>query len=278
MTRNTAEMTARNPLGQATVYPEQYSPELLYAIPRTESRAPLGLDDGLPFHGADIWNAWELTWLDANGLPQIATAEISVPAESANIIESKSLKLYLGSFAMSAFDTDSDVIAAIARDLAAAVGMEVDVRIHPPFSTDAATVHRLAGHRLETLPVTCNTYEVNSALLSADKSVIVEEDLKSHLLRSLCPVTNQPDSGSVMISYKGPRIDREGLLRYIVSYRQHNDFHETCVERMFVDILQCCAPERLTVYARYQRRGGIDINPFRSNYEAIAPNARLWRQ
>ena len=278
MTRNTAEMTARNPLGQATVYPEQYSPELLYAIPRTESRAALDLDDELPFHGADIWNAWELTWLDANGLPQIATAEISVPAESANMIESKSLKLYLGSFAMSRFDSDSDVTAAITTDLAALVRANVDVCIHPPFSTDAATVARLAGHCLDSMPVNCETYEVNPALLSADDSDIVEEDLKSHLLRSLCPVTNQPDSGSVMISYKGPRIDREGLLRYIVSYRQHNDFHESCVEKMFIDIMKRCQPEKLTVYARYQRRGGIDINPFRSNYEPNPPNTRLWRQ
>jgi len=271
-------MTAEIPLGRPTAYPEQYSPELLYAIPRTESRAALGLEDELPFHGVDIWNAWELTWLDANGLPQIATAEISVPAESTNIIESKSLKLYLGSFAMSAFASDADVVAAIKKDLTAVAGTDIKVRIYPPFSTDAATIHRLAGHCLETQTATCETYEVNSALLNADDGDIVEEDLKSHLLRSLCPVTNQPDSGSVMISYKGPRIDREGLLRYIVSYRQHNDFHEACVERMFVDILQCCAPEQLTVYARYQRRGGIDINPFRSNYESVAPNARLWRQ
>jgi len=278
MTQNTAEMTARNPLGQATVYPEQYSPELLYAIPRTESRAALGIDDGLPFHGADIWNAWELTWLDPNGLPQIATAEISVPAESANLIESKSLKLYLGTFAMSKFNSDTDVAAAIMKDLTAAAGGSVNIQLRPPPSTSAATVNRLAGDCIDSLAVDCDTYEVNPALLGADDSDIVEEDLKSHLLRSLCPVTNQPDSASVMISYKGPRIDREGLLRYIVSYRQHNDFHEACIERMFMDILQRCAPERLTVYARYLRRGGIDINPFRSNYENIAPNARLWRQ
>jgi len=278
MTQNTAEMTARNPLGQATVYPDQYSPELLYAIPRTESRAALGIDDGLPFHGADIWNAWELTWLDPNGLPQIATAEISVPAESANLIESKSLKLYLGAFAMSKFNSDTDVAAAIMKDLTAAAGGSVNIQLRSPSSTSAATVNRLAGGCIDSLAVNCDTYEINPALLSADDSDIVEEDLKSHLLRSLCPVTNQPDSASVMVSYKGPRIDREGLLRYIVSYRQHNDFHEACIERMFMDILQRCAPERLTVYARYLRRGGIDINPFRSNYENIAPNARLWRQ
>jgi len=271
-------MTEEMPLGRATAYPDQYSPELLYAIARTDSRAALDLGAELPFHGTDIWNMWELTWLDTGGLPHTATAEISVPASSPNIIESKSLKLYLGSFAMSRFASAADVAAAMAGDLSAIVGTDVNVHIHPPFSTDAATVASLAGHSLDSLSVDCAVYDVDPTLLSADKSDFVTEDLKSHLLRSLCPVTNQPDSGSVMISYKGPRIDREGLLQYIVSYRQHKDFHESCVERMFMDILARCQPEKLTVYARYQRRGGIDINPFRSNFESSPPNPRLWRQ
>jgi len=271
-------MTEEMPLGRTTAYPDHYSPDLLYAIARTDSRAALGLGDELPFHGADIWNAWELTWLNPEGLPQIATVEISVPAESPNIIESKSLKLYLGAFAMSRYDSDADVATAISADLSAAVGMDVDIRLHHPSSTDAAAVARLAGHCLDSLTVDCAAYEVAPTLLSADKSDVIAEDLQSHLLRSLCPVTNQPDSASVMISYRGPRINREGLLRYIVSYRQHKDFHESCVERMFVDIMAHCAPERLSVYARYQRRGGIDINPFRSNFEDSAPNTRLWRQ
>jgi len=266
------------PLGRATSYPDQYSPELLYAIARTDSRAALGLGDELPFHGCDIWNAWELTWLDTGGLPHTATAEFSVPASSPNMIESKSLKLYLGSFAMSRYDSTADITAAITADLSAVVGTDVKVHVHPLSSTDAATVARLAGHRLDSLTVDCETYEVDPTLLSADENDVVSEDLKSHLLRSLCPVTNQSDSGSVMISYKGPRINRERLLRYIVSYRQHKDFHEGCVERMFVDILARCRPEKLSVYARYQRRGGIDINPFRSNFESSPPNSRLWRQ
>lgn len=271
-------MTEEMPLGRATAYPEQYSPELLYAIARTDSRASLGLGAELPFHGADIWNVWELTWLNSGGLPQVATAEISVPAESASIIESKSLKLYVNSFAMTKYNSSVDVVAAIAKDLSACAGADVGVQICRPSSLGNAAIGRLPGHDLDTLEVGCETYEVCPEFLSADSADIVAEDMFSNLLRSLCPVTNQPDGGSVMISYKGPRIDREGLLRYIVSYRQHNDFHESCVERMFIDILSQCNPERLTVYARYQRRGGIDINPFRSNYEASAPNARLWRQ
>lgn len=166
----------------------------------------------------------------------------------------------------------------MSTDLSAIVGTDVTAHIHPSYSTDAATVARLAGHRLDSLSVDCEVYDVDPTLLSADKNDVVTEDLKSHLLRSRCPVTSQPDSGSVMISYKGPRIDREGLLQYIVSYRQHKDFHESCVERMFMDILAHCQPEKLTVYARYQRRGGIDINPFRSNFESSPPNPRLWRQ
>jgi 7-cyano-7-deazaguanine reductase len=273
-----AEMTRESPLGRVTAYPEQYSPGLLYAIPRTEGRAALGLADEPPFHGVDLWNVWELTWLDAQGLPKTATAEISIPAESLNIVESKSLKLYLGSFAMSEFSAAADVAATIERDLSACAGTDVSVRIRRPLSTHGSSIARLAGHCLDTLSASCDAYEVDPGLLCADADDIVSEDLYSHLLRSLCPVTSQPDNGSVMISYRGPRIDREALLRYIVSYRQHNDFHEACVERMFVDILTRCGAERLTVYARYQRRGGIDINPFRSNFEANPPNTRLWRQ
>lgn len=271
-------MTAENPLGRPTAYPEHYSPELLYAIARTNSRTALGLGKELPFHGTDIWNAWELTWVDQAGLPQVATAYISVPAQSPNIIESKSLKLYLGSFAMTEFESTADVAAAITKDLTACAGAEVDVQLRRPSTTDDAVIALVPGDCLDSLAVSCETYEVDPELLRADQSEVVSEDLHSHLLRSLCPVTNQPDMGSVMISYNGPRIDREGLLRYIVSYRQHKDFHEACVERMFVDILSRCEPEKLTVYARYQRRGGIDINPFRSNYERDAPNVRLWRQ
>jgi len=271
-------MTADNPLGQATAYPETYSPELLYAIARTDGRAALGIGQELPFHGTDVWNAWELSWLDPAGQPQIATAEIWVPADSPNLIESKSLKLYLGSFAMNQFASFADVAEVIGKDLSSCTGTQVDARLRAPLATHASTIARPPGRCLDALSVSCDAYEVDPGLLSADTENLVSEDLYSHLLRSLCPVTNQPDIGSVMISYRGPRIDREGLLRYIVSFRQHKDFHEACVERMFVDILEHCRAEKLTIYARYQRRGGIDINPFRSNFEDDPPNARLWRQ
>jgi len=268
-------MTDQIPLGQATSHPDRYSPDLLYAIARTDCRAALGLGAELPFQGCDIWNAWELTWLDDAGLPRVAIAEISVPATSPNIIESKSLKLYLGSFAMSRFSAADDVVAAMCSDLSACTDSEVAVDLQ--LGSDVKAVRNFSGHCIDGLGVPCDQYDVDASLLSAGDE-IENEALYSHLLRSLCPVTNQPDIGSVLVSYQGPRIDPAGLLRYIVSFRDHNDFHETCVERMFMDISARCEPEQLSVYACYQRRGGIDINPFRSNSEASVPNTRLWRQ
>jgi len=271
-------MNDESPLGRSVPYPDQYSPELLFEVPRAEHRAALKLVTELPFHGADIWNAWELTWLDPAGQPQCATAEIRVQADSPNMIESKSLKLYLDSFAMTHYASAEDVAETIEQDLSNCAGADVDVKLSRLDSTDARQVWRLPGESLDSLRVGCNATAVDAALLHADPAEAVSEDLHSHLLRSVCPVTGQPDSGSVCICYKGPKIDRKGLLRYIVSYRQHEGFHESCVEQMFVDIMDRCKPENLTVYARYQRRGGIDINPFRSNYQSHLPNTRLWRQ
>ena len=266
------------PLGKTTTTPEKYAPEALYAIPRSESRESLGLSGVLPFRGYDIWNAWELTWLDPAGMPHVATAEIRIPAISPNIVESKSMKLYLGSFAMSEFESASHVRDAILTDLEACAGASVDVEVDAVAVTAGRRSRRLPGHSLDRLQVECDTWEVNTAPLIADTESYVTETLNSDLLRSLCPVTGQPDTGSVLIVYEGPRIDHEGLLRYIVSYRRHQAFHENCVERMYVDILEHCRPVGLTVYARYQRRGGIDINPFRSNFESTPQNLRLWRQ
>jgi len=267
------------PLGRHTGYPDKYAPEVLCAISRADSREPLGLCGDLPFAGVDIWNAWELTWLGAGGLPTVATAEIFVPADSPSIIESKSLKLYLNSFAMSSFSSAIEVAQTIARDLSVCAGRDTRVVVLPLISTEARCVSRLAGTCLDTMQVACTDWEVAANLLQADRETIVTEDLHTHLLRSLCPVTSQPDIGSLQISYRGPRIDPASLLRYIVSYRQHNDFHEACVERMFVDLMARCAPVALSIHARYQRRGGLDINPFRSNNETDRPfNLRLWRQ
>ncbi|MDH3533888.1 MAG: NADPH-dependent 7-cyano-7-deazaguanine reductase QueF [Gammaproteobacteria bacterium] len=271
-------MTTESPLGQPSTYLDQYAPELLHPIARASSRDPLGLAEPLPFAGVDIWNAWELTWLDTDGKPAVATAEIRFPASSTNIVESKSLKLYLNSFSMSRYVAETDVAESIEQDLSACVDADVDVCLRKVSALYGARIARPPGDCLDGLNVQCDAYEVDTDLLQADENDIVQEDLYTHLLRSLCPVTNQPDCGSLLIAYRGPRIDRKSLLRYIVSYREHNDFHEACVERMFVDVLERCRPEELTVYARYQRRGGIDINPFRSNFEKEAPNIRLWRQ
>jgi len=266
------------PLGQETDYPHKYAPEVLCPISRSETRATLGLTDELPFTGVDIWNAWELTWLGPGDLPRVATAEIHVPADSPNIVESKSLKLYLNSFAMSSFASGTAVAETIARDLSPCVGTSAKVSVLPVAGTEARQTARLAGACLDDLEVACTDWEVNADQLHADAATIVTEDLHTHLLRSLCPVTAQPDIGSLQISYRGPGIDHAGLLRYIVSFREHNDFHEACIERMFVDLLERCACDALTVHARYQRRGGIDINPLRSNSGERPINLRLWRQ
>ncbi len=268
-------MTHESPLGKSTTYSSQYDPELLFVISRVESRQKLDLGADLPFTGCDIWNAWELTWLNDSGVPQVAAAEIRVPFDSPSLIESKSFKLYLNSFTMSRYASAEDVRAAIARDLAACTGAEIDVQLSS--SGEDFAVQQPAGACIDTTDAACDVYDVDASPLSADGEV-TSETLHSHLLRSLCPVTDQPDIGSVLISYKGPRIDRPGLLRYIVSYREHRDFHEACVERMFIDIREHCRPEQLTVYARYQRRGGIDINPYRTNTGTEPRNTRLWRQ
>ena len=266
------------PLGHETDYPHKYAPDVLCPVPRAPNRAELGLSDALPFSGVDIWNAWELTWLGPSGLPKVATAEIHVPADSPNIIESKSLKLYLGSFAMSTFKSEAAVAETIARDLAPCAGAPVKVSVLPVSGTEARSVARLAGVRLDDLDVACSDWEVNAELLRSDPNERVHEDVHTHLLRSLCPVTAQPDIGSLQISYRGPQIDHATLLQYVVSFREHKDFHEACIERMFVDLMQRCGCEELTVYARYQRRGGVDINPLRTNCGQKPLNLRLWRQ
>ena len=275
---DTITMTGDSPLGQQSDYPDEYSARLLFAIERAENRATLGLGGDLPFHGADIWNAWELTWLSASGQPRVATVEIRVPAESPAIVESKSLKLYLNSFAMTRFDSAEAVREVIARDLTSCIGAEAAVNMQIPAITEGQTSEKLPGDCIDDLDVDCDTWNVDPSLLKSDINEIATESLHSHVLRSLCPVTAQPDLGSILVNYSGPKIDRASLLRYIVSFRKHNDFHEACVERIFLDILKQCRPTKLTIYARYQRRGGIDINPFRSNFESEVPNLRLWRQ
>ncbi len=268
----------RAPLGHATGYPDTYDPAQLFAVSRAPQRAALGLTDALPFSGSDLWTAYELTWLDSRGKPAIAIATIEVPASSPSIIESKSMKLYLGSFAQSSFASADAVVVAIERDLAAKTGAKVRVALKDPITFADERIADLEGESLDSLPIDCSAYEVDPATLSASGAK-VEEALTTNLFRSVCPVTGQPDIASVRIAYRGVRVDRTGLLRYLVSYRRHPGFHEHCVERIFVDVLSRCRCERLTVYARFTRRGGIDINPFRTNAAvAIPPNDRTARQ
>lgn len=264
-------------LGQLVEYPTEYSPDILCAMSRSETRIALGIDGDLPFHGKDSWNGWELTWLDATGKPVIATVSIRVDAQSPRIVESKSLKLYLGSLSTTRYGSASDVEQVISTDLENIVGAAVETHIFPGVDPAFGVILPLPGTCVDDFPLQDLYDHVDASLLSATGKT-VEDELNSHLLRSLCPITNQPDIGSVLLRYKGPRIDPSAFLNYIVSFRQHHDFHEACVERMFIDIKEQCHPTQLTVYAFYNRRGGIEINPFRSNFETDPQQLRLWRQ
>lgn len=269
-------MPGKSLLGEKAEYRSSYSPDLLQPIPREENRRILGLAAELPFHGEDIWNAYELTWLNMRGKPQVATAELRFPADSPNIIESKSMKLYLDSLSMTQYQGPDTVTKAILADLSRAAGAPVTVQLHPLIAS--GSIREFPGNCIDNLDVDCGSENVDPDMLSYASDAIVSEALTSNLLRSLCPVTGQPDSGGILIRYHGRQIDPGSLLRYIVSYRKHQDFHESCVERIFLDIKKQCDPERLSVYARYNRRGGLDINPFRSDFEPTAENLRLWRQ
>jgi 7-cyano-7-deazaguanine reductase len=273
-------------LGKATTYPDQYDASLLFPIARAAARQALGLSTSLPFLGADLWTAFELSWLNPRGKPQLALAHITVPCESVNLIESKSLKLYLNSFNNTRIADAAEVSARLRTDLTEAawrggvVQSSVGVRLVATDLFDREPIHELDGLSLDRLDLDCDRYQPAPDLLSAaTDEAPVEEVLTSNLLRSNCPVTGQPDWGSVQIRYFGPQIDQAALLRYIVSFRNHNGFHEDCVERMFLDISQRCKPHKLAVYARYTRRGGLDINPFRSSWpQALPSNVRNARQ
>lgn len=267
-----------SPLGRKAEFQETYTSSLLCPLPRWDAREQLEWDSAeMPFRGVDIWNCHELTWLDSKGKPLAATAEVQVPFNSKNIVESKSLKLYLASFCQSAFRSRQEVQATIENDLSACVGGPALVTLHDVRGTDGE-FGDLPGDLLDNLDVECNVYQPDAALLQADPNAPDRGAVHSHLLRSLCPVTGQPDYASVMIRWTGASISAKSLLKYIVSYRRHAGFHEQVVEQMFIDILRTCEPKGLTVYARFSRRGGIDINPFRSNFEAPLPNIRMWRQ
>ena len=265
-------------LGQQSAYISQYTPSLLQPVPRSLNRDDLGLRGELPFQGCDVWTLYELSWLNAKGKPVVAIGEVFVPATSPNLIESKSFKLYLNSFNQTRCDSLEAVQALLVQDLSGCAGAPVSVTL---FTLDQAPhqIAQLPGECIDSLDIEVDGYEFDETLLQgAAGHEIVEETLHSHLLKSNCLVTSQPDWGSVVIHYRGPRLDREKLLRYLISFRQHNEFHEQCIERIFTDLKHFCAPTQLTVHARYTRRGGLDINPFRSDWEPVPANLRLIRQ
>ncbi|ADP11568.1 7-cyano-7-deazaguanine reductase [Erwinia sp. Ejp617] len=267
-------------LGQPTEYHDTYQPALLQAVPRSLNRDPLGLDgDSLPFCGADIWTLYELSWLNSKGVPQVALGEVVLDASSVNLIESKSFKLYLNSFNQTKFADWGEVRQTLERDLSACALGKVSVALFRLHEIEGQPIGHFDGSCIDEQDIEINSYQFDvSYLQNATGSEVVEEQLVSHLLKSNCLITDQPDWGSVQISYRGPRIQREALLRYLVSFRQHNEFHEQCVERIFSDILRYCKPESLSVYARYTRRGGLDINPWRSNTQFVPGRSRLVRQ
>lgn len=257
------------PLGQATVYPDHYDPKLLCPIPRQETRQQLGLTEQLPFVGKDCWTAYELSWLDSDGKPQVRLAEIFFDCLTPCIVESKSLKLYLNSYNQTSFASDDEVRRQIQAELSTASGGAVTINLYPLDCCLSLSINSLPGVLLDDEEVQIQHYSPQADLLAVDKSQSVyNEIVYSHLLKTNCPVTDQPDWATLFIEYSGAKIVPSRLLTYIISYRQHQDFHENCVEKIFCDIIARCSPESLCVYARYTRRGGLDINPLRSNFEA----------
>jgi len=268
------------PLGKSSEYPDSYRPTLLFPVAREENRRRIGLEDGRwPWFGEDLWQAWEVSWLRPGGVPAVAWAEIFVPAASPSIIESKSLKLYLNSLNQHVFSTPEQLVETVVRDISSACGAAVRVNLHSVDESGAA-IGRPEGYQLiddEPVPDVVYQYAPESLAVEPGAEVVTER-LCSHLLKSNCPVTGQPDWGTLLISYTGPKIDRSALLRYIVSFRSKQDFHEHCAETVFTDLLEHCQPEELAVCARYTRRGGLDINPWRSTQAEGDAGPRLIRQ
>jgi 7-cyano-7-deazaguanine reductase len=269
-----------SPLGKSSEYVSSYSPQLLFPIPRAAKWAELGLEAGkLPYQGVDFWNCYELSWLLPSGKPVVAVGEFAIPAQSPNIIESKSFKLYLNSLNQSVFASAAELSEVLERDLSQVAGAPVAVRVRTLAEVTQEGMASLPGQCIDALDINIEDYShPRPELLRCDPSRVVSEALHSHLLKSNCPVTGQPDWGSVVVQYQGPALAADSLLAYLVSFRQHQDFHEQCVERIFLDLQRLLQPQSLTVYARYVRRGGLDINPYRSSQPLSPDNRRLARQ
>lgn len=269
------QILSQSPIGKKSTYITDYTPELLYSIPRKEIRKTLHLNQDL-FQGTDIWTAYELSWLNAKGKPQVAIAEFTFPIESENILECKSIETYLYSFSQTRFSNPSEVQATIEKDLSARANANVKVLLFQPLEW-GRQLESPSGISLDNLDVTVDTYEINSSFLKAEKK-LVEETVYTHLLKFVCPIIAHPDWGSLTIRYVGPQIDHPGLLKYLISYRNHRIFFEQCVEKIFLDIWEKCTPSKLTVFGQFVRRGGLDANIFRSNFEKAAQNSRMIRQ
>ncbi len=274
---NNAE--TKNQLGQETEYVTTYTPSLLVPIHRATQRRALGLaEDELPFCGFDVWNAYEFSWLNRRGKPEVALAQIQVPSKSASIIESKSLKLYLGSYSGTKFGTRTEVVSALEADLTRVAGSPISVALQSPEQVLKNGIVPTVGQSLDTLDIDIDEYDWNPDFLMPESDTIVRESLYTNLFMAKCPMTGQPDCASVLIQYHGASISHESILKYLISYREHSEFAEQIAERIFVDLMNRCAPDTLTVQARFSRRGGIDINPYRSHEENMGPDTRNWRQ
>lgn len=267
----------QTPLGKKVVYQQDYNPELLMPIPRKLKRDDIGISDHLPFKGYDIWNGFELSWLNPKGKPVVALAEFIFPCDSPNIVESKTFKVYLNSFNATKFSSPDEVEKIMQKDLSLKTGGNVTVKIISVMEDKSSLIKNFSGTCLDHLDIECSTYTPDVNLLKLENET-VKETIYSHLLKSNCLVTTQPDWGSLQITYSGRKINHDSLLRYIVSYRNHSGFAEHCVEKIFMDLMRYCKPEQLIVYGRYTRRGGLDINPVRSTEEYHPENIRLSRQ
>ena len=276
------------PLGESSQYAEGYSPKRLFPMPRAEGRSAVGLRGALDWYGQDVWTGYEFSWLNERGKPEVAVMRLTVAAESSHIVESKSMKLYLNGYAQTRFDSTSKVRDRLAEDLSHAFGGAVAVEL-VALAEPSLGVSELPGYCLDELDVEITDYQRNPDLLvlaatqgaketKETKETPVTQVLTTHLFRSLCPVTAQPDWASVIVSYSGAAIDQAGLLKYLVSYRQHQAFHETTVERIYADIWERCQPEKLSVSGRFLRRGGLDISPTRSSESQPMDMSRLSRQ
>lgn len=282
--QNAKELNALT-LGKTTEYCSEYNPDLLQAVPRSLNRNDLELpEDNLSFIGEDVWYGYELSWLNIKGKPIVAVAEFRFSCSSPNLVESKSFKLYLNSFNQSKFSNFKEVEQILIKDLSATAGIQAQVELFTVDDCPALEI-KLANQDIiciDDADITIDNYQYQAKLLEQSQTKpatsIIKENLVSHLLKSNCLITNQPDWASIYISYKGAAINHDILLKYLISFRQHNEFHEQCVERIFCDLQKYCQLEELTVFARYTRRGGLDINPFRSTHISCAPQARTLRQ